>query len=182
MTETSELVMKQIDAALKMVRALCSRERDWTMSVPARPDYDPDLVIAGALTSALGQIERLSDARDAALARAEELTRKVFSLEALTDLAASRLRIMQDRAETAERALQDHKRNGVAPTPPSDAPGAPPPEGRIVRAENALRQILASDAPEHVLRAARRGLGIEAPGAMTGTEQRAIRRKYDKGT
>jgi hypothetical protein len=53
-----------IGEAQAMVRALCLRRgeegaRDWTMSIPARPYYDPDLVIGGAL--------RL--AKDAILAR-----------------------------------------------------------------------------------------------------------------
>ena len=39
-----------------MVHALCQpknsqRARDWVMSVPARPDYDPDLVIAAGLNA-----------------------------------------------------------------------------------------------------------------------------------
>ena len=36
-------------AAREMVSALCQQKRRWIMSIPARPDYDPDLVIAAAL-------------------------------------------------------------------------------------------------------------------------------------
>jgi hypothetical protein len=32
-----------------MVSALCDGKRDWIMSIPARPDHDPDLVIGEAL-------------------------------------------------------------------------------------------------------------------------------------
>lgn len=35
--------------ARDMVAALCSGDRDWIMSIPARPDYDPDIVIADSL-------------------------------------------------------------------------------------------------------------------------------------
>lgn len=36
-------------AAHRMVCDLCQRKREWIMSIPARPDYDPDLVIDRAL-------------------------------------------------------------------------------------------------------------------------------------
>jgi hypothetical protein len=32
-------------AAQNMVSDLCQGRRDWMMSIPARPDHDPDLVI-----------------------------------------------------------------------------------------------------------------------------------------
>ena len=40
--------------ASKMVHDLCrsradAQHREWLMSIPARPDYDPDLVIGAAL-------------------------------------------------------------------------------------------------------------------------------------
>lgn len=42
------------EAAHAMVSALCKPRyteghRDWVMSIPARPEYDPDLVIAAGL-------------------------------------------------------------------------------------------------------------------------------------
>lgn len=37
------------EAANRMVSALCQREREWILSVPARPDYDPDIVISSSL-------------------------------------------------------------------------------------------------------------------------------------
>lgn len=39
----------RLEAALAMVAALCHGERRWTMSIPAQPGQDPDLVIADAL-------------------------------------------------------------------------------------------------------------------------------------
>jgi len=41
-----------IQKAHDMVSALCDCRRDWVMSVPARSDYDPDLVIGAALSVA----------------------------------------------------------------------------------------------------------------------------------
>jgi hypothetical protein len=49
---SSSAVITKIDAAIAMVSALCDGSQRWTMSVPARPDSDPDLVIAGALQAA----------------------------------------------------------------------------------------------------------------------------------
>ncbi len=52
-------VDEKIEAAQKMVSDLCHQRRRWIMSIPARPDYDPDLVIGGALRAARGEIEAL---------------------------------------------------------------------------------------------------------------------------
>lgn len=48
---------EKIAKALAMVAALCKDRREtgaraWVMSIPARPDYDPDIVIADALYAA----------------------------------------------------------------------------------------------------------------------------------
>lgn len=45
-------LLDKIDHALRVVAALCDGSLRWTMSVPARLDSDPDLVIADALQSA----------------------------------------------------------------------------------------------------------------------------------
>jgi hypothetical protein len=52
-------VMATVDAAIAMVPALCNGSQRWTMSVPARLDSDPDLVIAGALQNARVLIGRV---------------------------------------------------------------------------------------------------------------------------
>jgi hypothetical protein len=49
-----------LDAALDMVAALCSGEREWMMSIPAREDHDPDLVIGGAIRRAKHCVEALA--------------------------------------------------------------------------------------------------------------------------
>ncbi len=51
----------KIDKAIDMVHALCQPKgsdgaRQWVMSIPARPDYDPDIVIADALQEAKAAI------------------------------------------------------------------------------------------------------------------------------
>lgn len=47
-------IWARYESALAMINALCrprgsEGHRDWLMSIPARPDYDPDLVIASGL-------------------------------------------------------------------------------------------------------------------------------------
>lgn len=61
--------LAKIDAADEMVRALCkvrgeSGAREWVMSIPARPDYDPDLVIGDALRAARKAIEGAAEPDD----------------------------------------------------------------------------------------------------------------------
>lgn len=48
-----EAVLAKIAKAKQVVRELCQGKRLWTMSIPARPDYDPDIVIVDALNAAL---------------------------------------------------------------------------------------------------------------------------------
>lgn len=59
-------IYDQIEKAEAMVSALnqphgTAGKREWTMSIPARPDHDPDLVIADALHAAKFEIARLRD-------------------------------------------------------------------------------------------------------------------------
>lgn len=41
--------VEDINRACQVVRELCLGEREWRMSIPARPHHDPDIVIAQAL-------------------------------------------------------------------------------------------------------------------------------------
>lgn len=67
--------------AVQMVGDLCEprfakAHRSWTMSIPARPDYDPDIVIADSLKDlpeALNEIARLQAESASRLALAKEL-------------------------------------------------------------------------------------------------------------
>lgn len=61
---------EKVNAAHDMVSALCKRKREWIMSVPAREDYDPDLVITDGLMAAERRIKELEAARAAAPAPA----------------------------------------------------------------------------------------------------------------
>lgn len=60
-------VKQSIEKAHQMINDLCHQRRSWVMSIPARPDYDPDLVIGKALRDAeelIKQLEReLDEAR-----------------------------------------------------------------------------------------------------------------------
>lgn len=60
---------EKVDAAYDMVHALCQPRgsegsRQWIMSIPAREDYDPDLVITSGLNSAAKEIHALTAERD----------------------------------------------------------------------------------------------------------------------
>lgn len=53
----AEEVLQAIEKAHDMVTALCKPKgsegsREWIMSIPAQPDYDPDLIISNALSKA----------------------------------------------------------------------------------------------------------------------------------
>lgn len=66
MSELSrEEAVRKIGDAVKLVGELCSGGRKWTMSVPAQPDYDPDLVIGGALHAALRALSQPPDSPQA---------------------------------------------------------------------------------------------------------------------
>jgi hypothetical protein len=57
-------------AAEAMIHSLCippgsPGHRDWVMSIPARPNYDPDLVIANALNLLAGELRAVIYERDA---------------------------------------------------------------------------------------------------------------------
>jgi len=56
-----EGVFEKIETAQKMIGDLCHGGRKWTMSIPARPDYDPDLVISAALAAANAELARLRE-------------------------------------------------------------------------------------------------------------------------
>lgn len=52
--------LAKIDRAYDVASALCEGEREWLMSIPARPDHDPDLIIGDALLAAGNEIARLT--------------------------------------------------------------------------------------------------------------------------
>lgn len=54
-------VRKRCEAAMQMVSDLCQGRRNWTMSIPARPDYDPDLIISAALADIPKLLEALGE-------------------------------------------------------------------------------------------------------------------------
>lgn len=53
-----EIEVRQ-EKADQMISDLCHRKRNWTMSIPARPDYDPDLVISASLGDVTFLIKQL---------------------------------------------------------------------------------------------------------------------------
>lgn len=66
MNRSKKEIQQSLKAAREMVHALCQPRgtkggRRWVMSIPARRDYDPDLVISKALGDAYGMIERIEE-------------------------------------------------------------------------------------------------------------------------
>lgn len=63
--ESEEIDLEEIEArreaAHQMVSDLCHRKREWIMSIPARRDYDPDLIIAASLDDIPKMIEELEE-------------------------------------------------------------------------------------------------------------------------
>ena len=54
-------VRGRCEAAMQMISDLCDGKRNWMMSIPARPDYDPDLVISAALADIPKLLEALGE-------------------------------------------------------------------------------------------------------------------------
>lgn len=54
-------VRVRCEAAMQVVSDLCTGKRNWMMSIPARPDYDPDLVISAALADIPKLLEALGE-------------------------------------------------------------------------------------------------------------------------
>jgi len=65
-----EYIINGMRHARDMVSALNKGERDWIMSIPARPFHDPDIVIATALDEAKDYIDQLRTALAAAKGKA----------------------------------------------------------------------------------------------------------------
>lgn len=66
MSKLDELgvVKQRLEAARKMVSDLCHKRKEWMMSIPARPDVDPDLVIAASQRDCKALIERVEELQD----------------------------------------------------------------------------------------------------------------------
>lgn len=58
--ETARLV----DQARQIILELCEGKRRWTMSIPARVDHDPDLVISRALVALTTELQEAREALD----------------------------------------------------------------------------------------------------------------------
>lgn len=54
------VVLAKIVRALNVVGELCRGDREWLMSIPARPDHDPDILISDALNDARKEIGALT--------------------------------------------------------------------------------------------------------------------------
>lgn len=112
--EREAAIRARLVKAHEVVSDLCHGRRRWTMSVPAREDHDPDLLVGAALRDADALLAGLTATREA-LARCEgerdEIQRwrnedTLRNTEALADLA--------QRAEAAERERDSERREREA--------------------------------------------------------------------
>lgn len=92
---TAESAIHQIDRASDIVSELCSGKRRWTMSVPARPDDDPDLAIGAALRASRRLIQRQSQELES-LRKLQPAEHKNISLEQSYSLLAELFLDTQD--------------------------------------------------------------------------------------
>jgi len=111
----SETWKEKVDAAYDMVHALCQPRgsegsREWIMSIPARPEYDPDLVITSGLRAAAKEIHKLAaevDARDEVIAKLLAMWGPEEILDHWPDSIKRKVRRMnEDRAEEYARACE----------------------------------------------------------------------------
>ena len=52
-------IQQRHEAACQVVNELCSGDRKWLMSIPARPEYDPDLLISASLNDIPALLEEI---------------------------------------------------------------------------------------------------------------------------
>lgn len=111
-------VEEKIARVEDMVSALCQPRgtagaRDWTMSIPTRPDYDPDLVITGALHvagNALNSQREEIAALRAKLAEAEKINLASREAVALAEANRHTIRAERDKALAELENLRAHIR------------------------------------------------------------------------
>jgi len=97
--------LAKIERAERMVSSLCAGERRWTMSVPARPNDDPDLVIGDGLNAGRKAIQAL--VRERAEAKRELEHIKTVEFPRRVEKVAGDWQALRARAEAAEQALEE---------------------------------------------------------------------------
>ena len=99
MVDAMREAINAIDRATVKVNKLCSGKDRWTLSVPARPDYDPDIIIMDALRKARDIIARPMPDLTADIAKVRHHIRS-SNTEALAAL---------DRIEAAIKEARDDR-------------------------------------------------------------------------
>ena len=108
-------VKRKIDNAIKLVSDLCkplgsAGAREWIMSIPARPDYDPDIVISDALYSASTEITRLTKQLAESQRQNGELR---AGLERISNMRASAFGGFVTAFDNAKRCARDALDNAL---------------------------------------------------------------------
>lgn len=94
-------VKERLEAAMKMVSDLCNKSKEWIMSIPARPDIDPDLVIAASQRDCKYLIERVEELERKLGAAVDEATEQSMQRYHLRD----KLHRYRDLAEKLNNTL-----------------------------------------------------------------------------
>lgn len=97
----------RIEKAHAMVSALCKSRgtegtREWVMSIPAQPDYDPDLVIGAGLR---GKSKLIVEVRR--LLKIETAATEWSKIESRSDEAGTTTGILKDVKSTVAAAILD---------------------------------------------------------------------------
>jgi len=115
-TVKSKDVIRRYENACKLVTALCARKgskesREWEMSIPARPDHDPDLVIGASLDDIPKLLAETARLRQA-LALAEERVKEAKWLPINRENHSLRWLLMKDKDGVEGIRLGRPERNG----------------------------------------------------------------------
>ena len=94
-------------AAFDMVISLCKNRdeygrRDWIMSIPARPDYDPDLVIGSSLHDIPDLIAALREERERSAKAIALLNAMVNHLTTQQEIEDAQAMVAAAKAEGAK--------------------------------------------------------------------------------
>ena len=76
-----DTLVERLEAAKNMIGNMCSQLRPPKMSIPARPDYDEDILIIGVLEEAISRLKQ----RQAALDRLLEAAQREPTAEGFSD-------------------------------------------------------------------------------------------------
>lgn len=121
-SEELDAIEARRQIAHEMINALCNRRREWIMSIPARPDHDPDLVIGASLRD---NIRLIADVRYWRVLYETLAEHHLAGFEALTQ-ELDELRLQRQRMRSCSIDILEHRLVAPALVDPElgSAPGS----------------------------------------------------------